>query len=65
MSALLSLLEQEQSVFTLGDVLQVKGRLSFYREEWKVFANTIRKICYCQMVSQMFITTNCFYLRCH
>jgi len=44
MSALLSLLEQEQSIFTLGDVLQVKGRLSFYKEEWKVYANQIRKI---------------------
>lgn len=38
---LLAILEEEKTVFEVGDTLQVKGRLSFYRDEWKIFANTI------------------------
>ena len=65
MSALLSLLEQEQSVFTLGDVLQVKGRLSFYKEEWKVYANQIRKIHLLNCLLKVNHHIYCFYFRCH
>ena len=39
---LLNLLEKEKSAFTIGDTIQVKGKLSFYKEEWKMFGNTIR-----------------------
>ena len=40
--ALLTLLENEKKEFEIGDTLQVKGRLSFYKEEWKLFANFAR-----------------------
>lgn len=42
--ALLTLLENEKKEFEIGDTLQVKGRLSFYKEEWKLFANFARVI---------------------
>jgi len=41
-SELLTLLEKELRVFTIGDTIQIKGKLSFFREKWKVFAHTIR-----------------------
>ena len=40
-SELLTLLERELRVFTIGDTIQIKGKLSFFREKWKVFAHTI------------------------
>lgn len=41
---LLTLLENEKKEFEIGDTLQIKGRLSFYKEEWKLFANFARTV---------------------
>lgn len=39
---LLTILEKEKSEYAIGDTLHVQGKLSFYKEEWKIFANTTR-----------------------
>lgn len=39
---LLTLLDDEKKKFEIGDTLHIKGRLSFYKEEWKLFANFAR-----------------------
>ena len=39
---LLSLLEMDETPSEIGDNIQLKGRLSIYREEWQVYANIVR-----------------------
>ncbi|KAI9560017.1 Nucleic acid-binding [Daphnia sinensis] len=41
---LLTILEKEKSEYSVGETLHVQGKLSFYKEEWKIFANTIRVV---------------------
>lgn len=43
LETLLTLLEKEKGDYTIGDTLHVQGKLSFYKEEWKIFGNTIRR----------------------
>lgn len=39
----MNLLEEEATEYQLGDLLNVKGRLSYYRDQWQLFGNIIRK----------------------
>ena len=60
LETLLTLLEKEKGDYTIGDTLHVQGKLSFYKEEWKIFANTIRKyfiqiFCILSLVSQIIL----------
>jgi len=41
---LLTSLEREEKEFNIGDTLQIKGRLSYHKEEWKLYANITRVI---------------------
>ena len=43
-ASLLNLLKEEATPYKIGDSVQCKGRLSFYKGEWKIFANFVRLI---------------------
>ncbi len=61
LETLLTLLEKEKGDYTIGDTLHVQGKLSFYKEEWKIFANTIRRYFKNLLNSQCLIVNH---LRC-